>query len=713
MVSTTGDTKESQGRGLLKRASSFLFIGLLSLAACHGAPGAREGAAGGVGAGANWLNHNGDVAETSYSRLETINTSNVSRLGLAWSMDLPGETSLEAIPVAVDGVLYFTGSYATVYAVDGATGKVLWKFDPQTWKHNPMKMHFSFAANRGVAYADGRIFSTALDGRLFALDAKTGKLDWSVETTDPKAPPIVTGAPRLFKDKVIIGNGGADFGVRGYVTAYDQATGKQAWRFYVTPGSPEENKGDPAMEKAAATWNGPVWKTGTGGGPWDSITFDQELNRIYVGTGNAGPYDPDMRSPGGGDNLYTASIVALDADTGKYVWHYQLNPRDSWDFDSTQQMTLAELTIDGKPRKVLMQAPKNGFFYVLDRTNGKVISAGKIGKATWADHIDLATGRPVEAKNIRYEAGDVTIWPAPTGAHGWQAMSFSPKTGLVYIPYMQVGMRFSKGPPRKGEISVAGLSMGTVREDPMDGKGALIAWDPIQQKARWTARHETLWNGGALSTAGGLVFQGAGDGDVYAYDAADGRELWKFDAGHGIIAAPMTWSAGGKQYVSILVGYGGTAAIQSDYMNAGWKYSQPRRLLTFALDGKAALPPTSRADLALHPVDDPKIKISDADVAAGKAAWLPCSVCHGRDVISSGGPGPDLRESQLALDPDAFYSVVHDGALIERGMPRFENLTRPQVMQLYAYIRASARAALGTRKAVDTPVKSTGQRAPM
>ena len=379
-------------------------IGLFSLATLTASAASSIPA---IGAGADWPSHGGGADESGYSRLDEIKRSNIGRLGLVWALELPGEVTLEATPLAVNGVLYFTGSYAAVYAVDGLTGKLLWKYEPETWMHNPAKMRLSFAVNRGAAYADGRIFAAALDGRLFGLDAKTGELLWSVETTAPQSMQTVTGAPRTFNGKVIIGNGGADFGARGYVTAYEAATGRQVWRFYTAPGSPQENRGDPAMQRAAASWSGEYWKTGTGGAVWDSITFDPEMNRIYLGTGNAGPYDPVVRSPGSGDNLYTASIVALDADTGKYVWHYQINPRDAWDFDSTQRMTLADLTIDGKRRKVLMQAPKNGFFYVLDRETGKLISAAKIGKVTWADHIDSATGRPVEAKDIRYESGEV------------------------------------------------------------------------------------------------------------------------------------------------------------------------------------------------------------------------------------------------------------------------------------------------------------------
>jgi quinohemoprotein ethanol dehydrogenase len=652
-----------------------------------------------AGAAADWPGHGGSTDESGYSRLDQITTENVAKLGLAWAHELPGEATLEATPLAVNGVLYFTGSYAAVYAVDGASGKLLWKYDPQTWKHNPTKMLFSFAVNRGVAYANGRVFAAALDGRLFALDAKSGKLLWSVETTNPQSMETITGAPVAFNDKVIIGNAGADFGARGNVTAYDAATGKQVWRFYTAPGTPEENRGDPAMERAAATWSGEYWKTGTGGGVWDGITFDPEFNRIYLGTANANPYDSNERSPGSGDNLYTASIVALDANTGKYAWHYQINPRDSWDYDCAQGMITADLAIEGKTHKVLMQAPKNGFLYVIDRQTGKPISAGKIGKVTWAERIDIKTGRPVEAKNIRYEKGEVVIWPSPLGAHNWQAMSFSPSTNLVYIPYMQVGARFHKGEPDSGEIAISGLSIGWSKADPLDGKGALIAWDPIQQKQRWKVQHDTLWNGGTLATAGNLVFQGTADGYFSAYDASTGQRVWRFDAGLGIIAAPISFSANGKQFISILVGYGGSAAIGSNLMHVGWKYgAQPRTLLTFAIDGKATRPASAPPSMTVSAVDNPALQLKDADVAAGRALFLACAICHGRDLQSAGSPGPDLRESQIALNPDAFWTVVHDGTLLERGMPQFSTFTREQVMQIHAYIRAGAREVIKSQK---------------
>ncbi|MDB5723944.1 MAG: PQQ-dependent dehydrogenase, methanol/ethanol family [Novosphingobium sp.] len=677
---------------------------VLALSACTKGPAQPEA---GVGAEANWSAVGGAADEAGYSRLTAIDTGNVAKLGLAWSLDLPGEVSLEATPLAVDGVLYFSGSYAAVYAVDALTGRQLWKYDPQTWKHNPTAMHFSFGANRGVAFENGKVFVSSLDGRLIALDAKTGKELWVVQAVPAPMFNISTGAPRTMNGKVIIGNAGADFGARGFVTAFDSNTGKMLWRFFTVPGTAAQNAGDPAMEAAAKTW-GPDFTKGTGGGGtvWNGMTFDAELNRIYIGVGNAGGYDPKVRDPGStGDNLYTSSIVALDATTGKYVWHYQENQRDSWDYKATPNMVMATLNIGSTPTKVLMHAPTNGFFYVLDRKTGKLINQpGKTTLITWAKDIDLKSGRPVENPNIRYETGETKLWPGTVGGHNWQAMSYSPKTGLVYIPIQQIGARFYKnGVQTASAFNVMGLMLEPIAEKPGDGHGFIVAWDPVTQKERWRVENQFLWNGGTLATAGGLVFQGTAEGTFNAYDAANGKRVWQFDAGLGIIGAPMSFSVGGKQYVSVLVGYGGTTSAYGKFMDVGWKYGQqPRRLLTFALDGAAKLAPAPPRTMKVNALDDPALVLNEADVVAGRAASVQCAACHGIGFHSAGTPGPDLRESAIALRLDTFAPFVKAGRM-EAGMPSFPTLTDEQLRQIHAYLRAQSREVLGLRKPSGVP----------
>lgn len=662
-----------------------------------------------VGTAENWTAPGGAADESGYSRLTQIDAGNADKLGLAWSLDLPDEVTLESTPLAIDGIVYFSGGYAEVYAVDGVTGKLLWKFDPETWKRRPDKFHYG--ANRGIAYENGRIFTAEMDGRVDALDMKTGKVLWSADSIPPEA--IYnnsTGAPRTMNGKVIIGNGGGDFGARGFVTAFDAATGKMLWRFYTAPGKPEDNKGNPAMEAAAKTWTGEWWKTGTGGAVWNGMTFDAERNRIYIGVGNPGPYDPQKRSPGGGDNLYTTSIVALDADTGKYLWHYQENPRDAWDYKSTPNIILATLNLNGQSRRVLMHAPTNGFFYVLDRDTGKLLNTpGATTVISWAKGIDVKTGRPIENPNIRYEGGTTEIWPGAQGGHNWQAMSYNPRTGLVYIPVQQIGQRFTRdGLLNDDAFDVMGLLVEPVVRKAGDGKGKLLAWDPVAQKAVWTVQHDHLWNGGTLTTAGRLVFQGTAEGWFNAYDAKDGKKLWRFNAGLGIISAPMSYSARGKQYVSVLVGYGGTTGSYGKYMDVGWKYgAQMRRLLTFTLNGSATLPEGPPRDMKIHALDDPKFVIDDADARAGRALSIRCASCHGVGFHSTGTPGPDLRESGISLDLPTFSKVVKEGRMAQ-GMPAFEGqLDDSQIRQIHAYIRARAREALGLRAPL-SPGKGPG-----
>jgi len=643
------------------------------------------------------------TAQQHFSDLSQINVSTVKDLGLAWSLDLGGEHTLAAPPIEAEGTLYFPGSAGTAYAVGAKTGELKWRYDAEIWKARPQGMGIIFRTNRGVAYDNGKVFLGALDGRLIALDAKTGKKLWETMTLDPDSMMNVTGAPRVFNGKVVIGQSGGDFGERGYLSAYDQQTGKLVWRFYTVPGDPEHDRQDAnaeALAMAAKTWSPNFWKkTGGGGTVWEGVTFDKELNRLYIGTGNSGPYDPQERSPGGGDNLFLASIVAVDADTGKYIWHYQVNPREAWDYKAAANIVLSDLTIDGKKRKVILQAPTNGFFYVIDRETGKLISAEKYAKANWAKRIDIKTGRPVEVANVRYEKKPFTMWPSAYGAHNWQPMSFNPQTGLVYIPTMQLATVYGK---TDNPIFGGGTYMKMVKVDKDDGNGALVAWDPIAQKARWRVPIKGMWNGGTITTAGDLVFQGDNNGLFHAYNAKTGDELWTFDAKLGIVAAPITYSIGGEQYVSLLVGFGGSTNFLGGINKSGWKYNvQPRRLLTFKLGATSALPKTAPRDFSVQSTYTKGEVIDEAAARAGSALYNAqrCVICHAVGLESLGSPAPDLRESGIATNKGAFTQLLRSGVLLPNGMPKFDHLSDKEITELYMYIRAGAREAAGGPKA--------------
>ena len=639
-------------------------------------------------AGGEWLSHGRTYAEQRFSPLKQIDASNVRSLGLAWYMDLDNTRGLEATPLFHDGVIYTSMSWSRVIAVDAASGKELWRYDPEVAK---VKARTSCcdAVNRGVALWGDKVYVGTLDGRLIALDAKTGKAIWSQQTTDPAKPYSITGAPRVVKGKVIIGNGGAEYGVRGFVSAYDADTGKLAWRFYTVPGDPALPYEHPELREAAKTWQGDqYWKLGGGGTVWDSMAYDPELDLLYVGTGNGSPWNREVRSPGGGDNLYLSSILAIRPDSGKLAWHYQVTPGDSWDFTATQQITLAELNIDGKPRKVLMQAPKNGFFYVLDRTNGKLISAEKFGKVTWAEKVDLKTGRPVEAPGVRYEKEPIVMWPSPFGAHNWHSMSFNPGTGLVYIPYQEVpGVYRNEGKDfvtRKAFNTAAGFADATDVPSAVVS-GALLAWDPVKQQAAWKVPYPTHWNGGTLSTAGNLVFQGTAAGQMHAYSADKGEALWQFEAQSGIVAAPMTFELAGRQYVAIMAGWGGVATLTGgESMNLPGMKNRSR-LLVFALDGKAQLPAPAPVPAKLERVPQP-VTAAPEQVQAGKQLYGQfCSVCHGMGTIS-GGLIPDLRQSSDATR-EHFQQIVLQGALKPLGMPSFDDSLKPEeVEQIKLYV---------------------------
>jgi quinohemoprotein ethanol dehydrogenase len=646
--------------------------------------------------GRNWAAYGRTFSESHYSPLTEINRETVSRLNLAWTLDLD-VTNPISTPLAVDGVLYVAAGYSLVHAVDAKTGKLLWRYDPEVAKVAGKKLRTGWGI-RGLAYWKGRVYVGTHDGRLLALDAKKGTLDWSVQTLDPNDGTFISGPPRVFNDKVIIGFGGADFGpVRGYVTAYDTATGKQLWRWWTVPGDPAKGFENEAMEMAAKTWTGEWWKYGGGGTVWNAMTYDPELNRIYLGTGNGGPWNWKIRSPGGGDNLFLSSVVALDADTAKYVWHYQTTPGDSWDYDSAMDMTLATLDIGGAPRKVILHAPKNGFFYVIDRTNGKLISAEKLGKVTWAEKVDLATGRPVVAPGARYENGPATLWPSFQGVHNLYPQSFSPKTRLVYVPTIEMPAPFGgevdvkDWHPLPSSIQYTGFPT-TDGDVPADaGKSFLVAWDPVKQRASWQQPTPGPHNGGTLATAGDLVFQGQADGYVMAYDAATGRRLWQFYVGTAALGTPITYQVGKQQQLTILAGplHGAAGATGSSAARFGWDSRlHPRRLLTFVLDGKAKLPPTPPPTFAA-PLDGTDMQVDEALVREGVQQWSRCRSCHAPGAVA-GGTAPDLRASQIPLNAAGFASTVRTG-IEARGMPRFAELTDHELEALRHYIRYRAR----------------------
>ena len=647
----------------------------------------------------NWLSYGRTYTEQRYSPLDQINEKTVAGLKPDWALELPDRTLL-ATPIVVDGVMYFSGSYSVVRAVDAASGKVLWTYDPKTLEVAGDRQRIFWDSNRGVAFWKGKVFVATGDGRLNAVDAKTGKEVWSAVTIDPKLPMYINGAPRVFKDKVIIGNGGTEVGAnRGYVTAYDTETGKQAWRFYIVPGNPADGFEDETQAMAAKTWTGEWWKHGGGGNAWNGFTYDPEFNRIYIGTGNGSPWNRNIRSPGGGDNLFLCSIVALDADTGKYAWHYQTTPGETWDYNSNMDIVLADLNIDGKPVKALMHAPKNGFFYVIDRSTGKLISAEKFGKVDWAEYVDLKTGRPVERKGARYEDGQELVWPSPFGTHNWHAMSFNPNTGLVYIPVMELpGMFTDKGIDKSiWQSPNFAIDPGVefARDDiPVNaGTGALRAWDPVAQKLRWEVKLPGVWNPGTLTTAGNLVMQGRTDGQLVAYRATDGKTLWQFDTGLGISAPPVTYTVNGKQHVALLVGWGGAGPAVGGSLQAqhGWAYrAQPRRLISFSLDGKAELPKLPPPVFA-KPIKQEDFKVDDMLAQQGNVLYTKhCVLCHGAGAVS-GGYAPDLRASTIPIYDDALQDVVIKGSRQTAGMPRFHEFSEGDLKALQHYIRREAR----------------------
>jgi alcohol dehydrogenase (cytochrome c)/quinohemoprotein ethanol dehydrogenase len=662
--------------------------------------------------GDEWLSYGRDQGEQRFSPLDQITTANVKDLGLTWFAELDTARGQEGTPLVIDGKIFITTAWSKVKAYDAATGSPLWDYDPKVPGEKAAKVCCD-VVNRGLAAWGDKLYFGTLDGRLIALDRDTGKQAWSQVTIDQSQDYSITGAPRVIDGKVIIGNGGAEFGVRGYVTAYDAETGEQLWRFYTVPGGPEEEGKEPAyLAKARETWNGEWWKLGGGGTVWDSMAYDPELDLLYIGVGNGSPWNQAYRSPGGGDNLYLSSIVAIRPKTGEYVWHYQETPGETWDFTATQHIMLADLNIDGKERKVLMQAPKNGFFYVLDRATGELISARNYVPQNWTDGVDMATGRPIVRPEARFDLTGkpfVSI-PGAGGGHSWHPMAFNPNEGLVYIPAIEAGFPYfpeANWKPDRNRGMNTGIDLGASAL-PADAavrsataaatKGALIAWDPVQQRERWRVQHPGPWNGGVLATAGGLVFQGNAQGNLAAYSAKDGKELWSFFGQTGIIAPPITYSIDGEQYVAVLAGWGGVWPLSPAGVLSGQEKPLPNvsRLLVFKLGGTTALP---ERPFNQRPLDPPPFKGTAAQVSSGSYDYgRYCGQCHNDAAIGGGTVTPDLRRSAALENAQTWQAIVHDGALKDNGMVSFApSLTRDRIEAIRQYVikRANEDKALG------------------
>ena len=695
------------------RPAIFALVALAACAAPAPTPGnidlARLRAA--DGEPGQWLTLGRNFKGDRFSPLERITTENATGLGFAW--EYPARTrrgrvehGQEATPVVVDGVLYASGPWGVVYAVDARTGQEKWRYDPEVDGSYNRKACCD-VVSRGLQVWKGKVYVATIDGWLVALDAATGREIWRADTfkgTDRvNRSYTITGPPQVAKNVVVIGNSGAEFGVRGYVSAYDLETGEERWRFYTVPGDPA--KGPPenaAMELAAKTW-GPKtdWNSGLGGTVWGEMNYDPELNLLYVGTGNSTPYSGWYRDPSRGDNLFLVSILAINPDDGQLKWHYQLVPWELWDYTATSNMILADLTIDGKPRKVIMQAPKNGIFYVLDRETGAFISGKPFVFVNWMTGFD-STGRPMINPAAVYQDRPSVIFPTQVGAHNWQPIAFNARTGLVYIPAREQGMVMANVPsyqwtPGAGNVGAAG-AFGFIYElvgmDPklfepiikatpgvpsLDTREALIAWDPVAQQERWRVElgTEEYAGGGVVTTAGNLVIQGAANGRLTVYRADDGKKLHEIETGTGIMAAPISYELDGEQYVAVIAGFGGARARLYPKASAGFKYQNYGRILAFKLSGAATpLPPARTPQTTPEP---PALEgVTDAVAARGGELFLAyCVTCHGARGETRLSSYPDLYRIPAGTHA-IFDSIVLGGKLASSGMASFADVLKPE-----------------------------------
>ncbi|MCW2362478.1 MULTISPECIES: PQQ-dependent dehydrogenase, methanol/ethanol family [Sphingobium] len=649
--------------------------------------------------GTDWLHDGRTYSAQRYSPLDQINAQNVSQLGIAWYDDLDTFRGVEATPLYADGVLYNTLPWNITIAYDARTGKRLWSYDPQVQREFGRYACCEPVA-RGLALWKGKVIIATLDGRVIALNAADGKPVWSVQSTPKDMPYTITGSPRVFDGKVVVGNSGGDMGIRGFVAAYDADTGKEAWKFYLTPGDPAKGPdgaaSDNVMEMIRKTWSGDYWKLGGGANAWDSIGYDPALKLVYIGTGNGSPLSWHYRSNGKGDNLFICSIVAVNVETGKYAWHYQMVPEEDWDYTCTQSIVTADLKIGGRDRKVLMQAPKNGYFYVLDRATGAFISAGQIAPANWTLGIDPKTGRPKMNPDAHYGQDPFLVKPGPGGAHNWFPMAYSPRTKLAYFPLYESGMVLALDPdfqPKPfrsnagwgGYTGEAAKKRGELMKEAvaMD-KAYLLAWDPVKQKEAWKIPLPRHGNGGVMVTGSDLVFEGTTRQTFAAFDARNGKLLWEMPVQSAPVAGPITYTLDGVQYVAVNAGWGGGAAM----VERGQGIEMPRapaRLIVFKLGGTAQLPALQPAAKAPEP---PPLRASEAQVARGAQLFAEtCAVCHGQQAI---GGVKDLR--MMTRETHAkFNDIVLKGLYADKGMASFADLISAEDAEaIHGYLIARA-----------------------
>lgn len=677
-----------------------------------------------------WLTTGGDFGKTHFSRLGAINVSTVSRLGYAWGYETGTNRGLEATPIVVDNVMYTSGVAGRAYALDAATGKQIWRFEPRV---NPAVQRSTCCdqVNRGVAVWHGRVYVSALDGILYALNAATGKVLWKADTiTDRTRGYSSTGAPEVAGNVVVIGNAGGDFDARGYITAYDLKTGLQAWRFFTVPGDPQKPIENADLAIAAKTWDAHSrWDVGGGGNVWDGMTYDPQLNLLYVATGNGEMWEHLKRSPNGGDNLFTCSLLALNPDTGRLVWHYQETPGDQWDYDSDAPIVLTTMSIAGRERQVLMHAPKNGFFYVLDRTSGELLSAKPYVPVNWASEIDLKTGRPLLNPAADYASRPKLVFPSPVGGHLWNPMAYSPSTGLVYLPAIEggsvmydlgvnpdrqpgltnvdVGLAILNSPEDLASLPPAvKIALGRPPADSLDlhRRAYLRAWDPVAQREVWKVLTVGGWDhAGVLATQGGLVFQGSVDGHLRAYDARSGRLLADVDTGSSIIAAPMSYAVDGVQYVAVMAAAGGGYWPVPHPENAAYKYGNSGRILAFRLDGTTTPKPPPLPPIELIPQPPPQTE-SVAVVQRGQILYLThCALCH---VNAARTEGADLTRLSAGVHA-AFDDIVFGGLLREQGMPQWSDvLSKGDVHAIHAWVIKMSEDAYQAQQSKTAPTQA-------